>query len=146
MPCTTVFLVGFMGAGKSSVGRVLGQRLNWIFEDLDDRIEQREHRRVAEIFRDSGEPAFRHTETLALQQVIEQLRGGVPRIIALGGGVVGDVAGLLASLYMRGVELVQVPTTVLAQVDASVGGKTGVNLVAGKNVCPEHVCRGQHQP
>jgi 3-dehydroquinate synthase len=54
--------------------------------------------------------------------------------IALGGGVVGDVTGLLASLYMRGVELVQVPTTVLAQVDASVGGKTGVNLGAGKNL------------
>jgi len=48
--------------------------------------------------------------------------------------VVGDVTGLLASLYMRGVELVQIPTTVLAQVDASVGGKTGVNLGAGKNL------------
>src|SRR5579863_8551697 len=55
-------------------------------------------------------------------------------LIALGGGVVGDVTGLLASLYMRGVDLVQVPTTVLAQVDASVGGKTGVNLGAGKNL------------
>ena len=52
----------------------------------------------------------------------------------LGGGVVGDVSWLLASLYMRGVELVQIPTTVLAQVDASIGGKTGVNLVAGKNL------------
>jgi 3-dehydroquinate synthase len=55
-------------------------------------------------------------------------------LIAFGGGVVGDVTGLLASLYMRGVELVQIPTTVLAQVDASVGGKTGVNLGAGKNL------------
>src|ERR1700689_4332351 len=55
-------------------------------------------------------------------------------LIALGGGVVGDVTGLLASLYMRGVELVQVPTTLQAQVDASVGGKTGVNLGAGKNL------------
>jgi 3-dehydroquinate synthase len=55
-------------------------------------------------------------------------------VIALGGGVVCDVSGLLASLYMRGVELVQIPTTVLAQVDASIGGKTGVNLVAGKNL------------
>jgi 3-dehydroquinate synthase len=55
-------------------------------------------------------------------------------IVALGGGVVGDVSGLLASLYMRGVELVQIPTTVLAQVDASIGGKTGVNLAAGKNL------------
>jgi len=55
-------------------------------------------------------------------------------LIAFGGGVVGDVTGLLASLYMRGVEFVQIPTTILAQVDASVGGKTGVNLGAGKNL------------
>jgi 3-dehydroquinate synthase len=48
--------------------------------------------------------------------------------------VAGDVAGLVASLFMRGVELVQIPTTVLAQVDASIGGKTGVNLKAGKNL------------
>jgi 3-dehydroquinate synthase len=55
-------------------------------------------------------------------------------LVAFGGGVVGDITGLLASLYMRGVELVQIPTTVLAQVDASIGGKTGVNLRAGKNL------------
>jgi len=55
-------------------------------------------------------------------------------ILAFGGGVAGDVAGFLASLYMRGVDVVQVPTTVLAQVDASIGGKTGVNLKAGKNL------------
>jgi 3-dehydroquinate synthase len=55
-------------------------------------------------------------------------------VLAFGGGVAGDVGGLVASLYMRGVEFVQVPTTVLAQVDASVGGKTGVNLKAGKNL------------
>jgi 3-dehydroquinate synthase len=55
-------------------------------------------------------------------------------ILALGGGVVGDVIGFLASIYMRGVDVVQVPTTVLAQVDASIGGKTGVNLKSGKNL------------
>src|SRR5579863_6718314 len=55
-------------------------------------------------------------------------------IIAFGGGVVGDVAGLLASLYMRGVDVVQIPTTVQAQLDAAIGGKTGVNLHAGKNL------------
>ena len=83
---SAVFLVGFMGAGKSSVGRALGQRLNWLFEDLDDRIERHEGHRIAEIFRDSGEPAFRRAERLALEQALEQVRGGVFRIIALGGG------------------------------------------------------------
>jgi 3-dehydroquinate synthase len=55
-------------------------------------------------------------------------------IVAFGGGVVGDVAGLLASLYMRGVDVVQIPTTVQAQLDAAIGGKTGVNLRTGKNL------------
>jgi 3-dehydroquinate synthase len=55
-------------------------------------------------------------------------------ILAFGGGVVGDVAGMLASVYMRGVKLVQIATTVQAQLDAAIGGKTGVNLRAGKNL------------
>jgi len=55
-------------------------------------------------------------------------------VLAFGGGVAGDVGGLVASLFMRGVEFVQIPTTVLAQVDASIGGKTGVNLTTGKNL------------
>jgi len=55
-------------------------------------------------------------------------------VIAFGGGVVGDLAGFLASVYMRGVPVVQVPTTLLAQVDAAIGGKTGANLRAGKNL------------
>ena len=81
-----VFLVGFMGAGKTSVGCALGQRLNWVFEDLDDRIERREGRTIAEIFRDSGEAAFRRAESAALRQILEEVRGGESRIVALGGG------------------------------------------------------------
>jgi shikimate kinase len=82
----SVFLVGFMGAGKTSVGRALGQRLNWIFEDLDDRIQAREGRTLAEIFRDAGESEFRRAEHAALQHVLEELSGGSARVIALGGG------------------------------------------------------------
>ncbi len=80
----------------------------------------------------------RHKRLATVEKLAEQLsRLGADRnsvVVAFGGGVVGDVAGLLASLYMRGVDLVQIPTTVLAQVDASIGGKTGVNLRAGKNL------------
>jgi 3-dehydroquinate synthase len=66
----------------------------------------------------------------------KMLEAGVDRktlIIALGGGVVGDLAGLTASLVMRGLDLVQIPTTLLAQVDSSVGGKTGIDTPYGKN-------------
>lgn len=67
----------------------------------------------------------------------EMVRAGGDRgslIIALGGGIVGDVAGFVASIFMRGIPYIQVPTTLLAQVDSSVGGKVGVNLPEGKNL------------
>src|SRR5258708_4730214 len=82
-----------------------------------------------------GEPTKRLATVEALADKLARL--GADRkavVVALGGGIVGDVGGLLASLYMRGIELVQIPTTVLAQVDASIGGKTGGNLVTGKKL------------
>ena len=82
-----------------------------------------------------GERSKRLSTVEALAEGL--LRGGADRkavVLAFGGGVVGDVAGMLASVYMRGVKLVQVPTTVQAQLDAAIGGKTGVNLRSGKNL------------
>jgi len=80
----------------------------------------------------------RYKKLATVEQLAETLsRLGADRnavLLAFGGGVVGDVAGLLASLYMRGVAVAQIPTTVLAQVDAAIGGKTGVNLRTGKNL------------
>jgi 3-dehydroquinate synthase len=76
---------------------------------------------------------FAHVERLAR----EMLRAGADRgslLIAFGGGIVGDVGGFLAAIFMRGIPYVQVPTTFLSQVDSSVGGKTGVNLPEGKNL------------
>ena len=64
-------------------------------------------------------------------------RHGINRrsfVVALGGGVVGDLAGFAASVYYRGVPVIQIPTTIMAQVDSSIGGKTGINLSAGKNL------------
>jgi len=82
-----------------------------------------------------GEPA---KKLATIETLAENLmRMGADRdavVVAFGGGVVGDTAGLLASLYMRGVDLVQIPTTVQAQLDAAIGGKTGVNLRSGKNL------------
>ncbi|PID76741.1 MAG: 3-dehydroquinate synthase [Deltaproteobacteria bacterium] len=85
---------------------------------------------------------FQHGEENKHLQTIAKLAGkmagmGFDRqdaVIALGGGVTGDIAGFLASSYMRGIPFVQVPTTLLAQVDSSVGGKTGVDLPEGKNL------------
>ena len=89
-----------------------------------------------------------HKTLAAIEQVIDALVAmGANRdttLIALGGGVVGDIAGFAAASYQRGVPFIQVPTTLLAQVDSSVGGKTGVNHAAGKNLIgafhqPAHV-------
>jgi shikimate kinase len=81
----TIFLVGFMGAGKSSVGLALSRILGRPFEDLDDRIEAREHRSIEEIFQQSGEPEFRKLEHTALRSLIQAL-GASSKVIALGGG------------------------------------------------------------
>jgi len=74
-----------------------------------------------------------HIEQLA-EQMLERGGDRSSLVLAVGGGIVTDMAGFLAAIFMRGVPVIQVPTTLLAQVDAAVGGKTGVNLVSGKNL------------
>jgi len=83
-------------------------------------------------------PGEKHKTMASVERLLRQMiRAGGDRgslLIAFGGGIVGDVGGFLAAIYMRGIPYVQVPTTFLAQVDSSVGGKTGVNLPEGKNL------------
>jgi 3-dehydroquinate synthase len=87
------------------------------------------------LFFPGGEQHKRIHELEALaEQMVEHGADRSSVVIAFGGGIVNDVGGFLASVFMRGLPVVQVPTTLLAQVDAAVGGKTGVNLVAGKNL------------
>ena len=84
---------------------------------------------------DQGEHSKSFTK---VESLCESLANhGVDRysfVVALGGGVIGDLAGFVASIYYRGIPVIQVPTTVMAQVDSSIGGKTGINLHAGKNL------------
>jgi len=74
-----------------------------------------------------------HVEELA-SQMVERGADRSSMVIAFGGGIVNDMGGFLAAIFMRGIPVVQIPTTLLAQVDAAVGGKTGVNLECGKNL------------
>ena len=69
-----------------------------------------------------------------ISRLIKNRLGRKSAIIALGGGVVGDVAGFTSSVFMRGIPYFQIPTTLLAQVDSSIGGKTAVNTIKGKNL------------
>jgi shikimate kinase len=82
-----ICLVGFMGAGKTSVGRALAQRLGWRFIDLDDLIESREGRTVAEIFARMGESGFRNAECATLKELMTaSALSGASMVLALGGG------------------------------------------------------------
>lgn len=91
--------------------------------------------RVSSVILPDGEA---HKNLVTTETVLDALvghriaRDGV--VLALGGGVVGDIAGFAAAIYQRGIDFIQVPTTLLAQVDSSVGGKTGVNHPGGKNL------------
>jgi 3-dehydroquinate synthase len=87
------------------------------------------------LFFPGGEERKRLASVEALaDQMAERGADRSSLVIAFGGGIVGDLAGFLAAIFMRGIPVIQIPTTLLAQVDAAVGGKTGANLAAGKNL------------
>lgn len=81
-----LYLVGFMGSGKSTVGRALAEELGWRFIDLDEEIERRENTSVSEIFDQRGEAAFRQIETAVLHERIRHVQTGHPQVVSLGGG------------------------------------------------------------
>jgi shikimate kinase len=81
-----IYLVGFMGCGKSTVGRALAEELGWRFVDLDADIEKAEGCSIAEIFESRGEPAFRLVESAALRSAVRKVECGQPHVVALGGG------------------------------------------------------------
>jgi 3-dehydroquinate synthase len=128
----------------SRLARVLPERRLWVVSDtLVGRLYGQE---VLENLRGQGFPASLLTvargerskswPVLArlTRQLLEQGADRHSALVALGGGVVGDLTGLLAALFMRGIPVIQVPTTLLAMVDAAIGGKTAINLPAGKNL------------
>lgn len=87
------------------------------------------------LFFPGGEPRKRLSEVEALaDQMVARGGDRSSIVVAFGGGILTDVAGFLAAIFMRGIPVIQIPTTLLAQVDAAVGGKTGVNLACGKNL------------
>ena len=93
------------------------------------------HSKVFTIILDQGEKAkslsnFQHIINFLINNKFDRSDG----IIAVGGGVIGDISGFVSSTYLRGISYIQIPTTLLAQVDSSVGGKTAINIPAGKNL------------
>src|SRR5271157_695301 len=88
-----------------------------------------------ELFLPGGEEQKRLGPIERLAERMVELSGDRSSVVmAFGGGIVNDMAGFLAAIFMRGIPVIQIPTTLLAQVDAAVGGKTGVNLACGKNL------------
>lgn len=136
---------GVLDRAGMSLAEVLGQRRCLIISDenvaplymdhLRKSLEAAGHSVVAQ---ESVTPGETSKSLASYSSVVETLLAAkVERkdlVIALGGGVVGDLAGFVASSLLRGVDFVQIPTTLLAQVDSSVGGKTGLNTTSGKNL------------
>ena len=91
-----ILLIGFMGAGKTSVGKMLAEQLHWRFVDLDDLVVAREGRSIAQIFEQAGESGFRSRESAALQELLSQLKSSGDTVVALGGGALSQPANQAA--------------------------------------------------
>jgi shikimate kinase len=87
-----LYLIGFMGSGKSAVGRLLADELGWSFADIDEDIEKAQGISIAEIFDTRGEPEFRGMEQEALRKRVREIECGRPMVLALGGGAFVDPA------------------------------------------------------
>jgi shikimate kinase len=81
-----IYLVGFMGCGKSTVGRMLADKIGWYFADIDDDIEAEQQMSIPELFAQRGEQEFRTIETEAIHKRVRRIQTGQPMVIALGGG------------------------------------------------------------
>lgn len=81
-----LYLVGFMAAGKTTIGRLLAEELGWCFVDIDADIEAQERKRIAEIFREHGEARFREMESDMIRSRVSLIEAGDPCVMALGGG------------------------------------------------------------
>jgi len=89
-----LYLVGFMGSGKTTIGKILAERLGWNFVDIDDDIEAAERRSIAEIFDALGEDTFRRMEREAIERRVRAVACGRPTVMALGGGAAAQPANV----------------------------------------------------
>jgi shikimate kinase len=85
-----LYLVGFMGSGKSTIGRIVADELGWHFIDLDERIERATSMQISELFQARGEAAFREIERAHLQEVVKGIERGHASVVSLGGGAFAD--------------------------------------------------------
>ncbi len=118
-----------------SAGRVFVVTNRELWDLHGEKLDPRIARCAAVLYLPPGEPNKRLVCVEALaEQMVELGADRTSVVIGFGGGIVTDVSGFLAAIFMRGVPVLQIPTTLLAQVDAAIGGKAGVNLVSGKNL------------
>jgi 3-dehydroquinate synthetase len=153
---------GLAPAFAAECASVLGHAPGRLFAAIDDGVPDAFVRPVLDAFRDAGYAVTTHavhaTERTKSLETLGELLGAIASaglerrdpVLAIGGGIVGDVAGYAAASYRRGVPVIQCPTTLLSMVDASVGGKTGVNLTvpteSGEPALLKNMAGAFHQP